>query len=448
MAILGPRIRGSLSLLVFAFSSAGSEPVLLTLSACLGSAMESNRELLQAREAVRQVEGTQVIVRARFHPHLQLTANFDAERLGVDGPIADELASRLRFSQRLFEYGPNFAEEVQTREELRKALYDYEGKVYEVLATVWETYQLILLQDRQLAIRRQSLASFDTLYQQQEARFAHQLSTESDVLQAYLNVLNDSLAINELERQQFINKMTLLRLIGRPIGVELELREEGQIALAIDQDQAVELALANSVAIALTAERLREQQRMLREIAWTYSPDLKLNTGVEDDRRNARIEVGKQAQSWGVDLSSEYALRESLVPQSRDQVRWFARLEATIPIFEGGSRLGRELRENARLRQLQMNLSDLHASVELQVRQAYQSVLEAEGRQRIQAEQVRIASRRLNITQILKDKGQVDETLLENFRTQFFNAQDRLFQDQANYIRRLAALRRQMGYFQ
>ena len=100
------------------------------------------------------------------------------------------------------------------------------------------------------------------------------------------------------------------------------------------------------------------------------------------------------------------------------------------------------------LRQRQIALRDLNTSVELNVRKSYQSMLEAQERQRIQEERVRIARRRLEINQILKEKGQADETLLENFRTQFFNEQDRLFQDQATYIRRIAALRRQIGYFE
>ena len=441
---------GVLILFILFHANARGEPFALTLTSCLEAAMENNRDLIQAREAIREVEGNRVFVRSRFHPNVDLAANYEGQRTGVDGRTDDAWNSSLRFSQRLFEYGPDFAEEVQNRDALRKAVYDYEGEVYGVLADVWETYQLILLKDRQLTIRRESLANFQVLYQQQDERFKRQISTESDVLQAYLNVLNDSLSINELERQQFIDKMTLLRLIGRPIGTELELEVEN-FAFSIDPDQAVELALSNSVAIALATERLHEQGRVVREIAWDYSPDLKLNAGVEDGRRNARIELGRNAQTWGVDVASEYALQEKPATEaaaSRDQTRWFTQLEATIPIFEGGSRIGREMREKARLRQQRMSLDDLRASVELQVSQAYQSVLEAEGRQRIQDAQVKIAARRLEITQILKDMGQADDTFLENIRSQFFNAQTQLFRDQETYIRRIATLRRQMGYFE
>jgi outer membrane protein TolC len=434
-------------LFLVALPHAHAELTTLTLPHCLEAALEHNRELIQARQAIRQVEGERVVVHSRFLPHLDLTATYDAERTGQLGRTEDQLGSTLRFSQRLFEYGPDFADEVQMREDLRQAMYNYEGKVYEILSLVWETFHLILLQERQIAIRRQSRQGFQEDYERKAARYQRQLATESEVLEAQLNVLNEDLAINNLEREQFNNQMELLRLIGQSIGAQARL-EQAPVSFAIEQDQAVELAIRNSVQISLAAERLKEQQRVVREINWEYSPDIALGAGVEDGRRNARLELDRQGQTWGMDLSSDYALRQEQPPDLRGQARWSAQVEARIPIFEGTSRLGREGREKARLRQLQVNLSDLYAEVELNVRQAYQSMLEAEGRQRLQEERVKIFRRRLEINQILKDKGQADESLLENVRQQFFNEQDRLFQDQATYIRRIAALRRQMGYFE
>lgn len=426
----------------------GAEPVTLTLRHCLDTALQNNRELIQAREAVRQVEGSAVVVRSRFLPHVDVTATYDGERLGRTDATEDETGSRLQLTQRLFEYGPDFAQEVQAREDLRKAVYAYEGSVREVLASVWQNYHLILLQDQQMAIRRQSRAGFEALYEQQTRRYEARMSTESDVLQAYLNVLNDSLAINDLERQQFNNKMTLLRLIAEPIGTAIVLTAD-TLDFALDQEKAVKAALANSVEIALAGERLKEQERVVGELAWLYAPDLvSLAAGVEDGRRSAAVNVAKDNKTWGVDLASEYALQDKADAGPRNGARWFLQLETRIPLFDGTERLGRETTERARLRELRASLRDLEAGAELQVRQAFQSVLEADGRQRIQVERARIAGKRLEITQILKDKGQADETLLENFRQQFFEAQDRLFEYQATYIQRQAALRRQMGYFE
>ena len=59
-----------------------------------------------------------------------------------------------------------------------------------------------------------------------------------------------------------------------------------------------------------------------------------------------------------------------------------------------------------------------------------------------------IARRRLEINQTLKERGLVDDNFFENVRNQFFDEQDRLFGDQANYIERQANLRRLMGYFE
>ncbi|MEE3258067.1 MAG: TolC family protein [Candidatus Latescibacterota bacterium] len=420
----------------------------LSLSHCLDAAMGHNRELIQARETIRQVEGSRIVVRSRFMPHLDLTATYDARRTSLsDGKTDDQLGSALRFSQRLFEFGPDFAAEVETRDALRQAVYAYEDQVYQVLSRVWELFHLILLQDRQIAIRRESRDNFQAAYERQQARFDRQLATESDVLNAQLSVLDEELAINNLERAQFNNKMDLLRLIGQPIGTDIRLTG-GEVEFAIDQDRAVEWALENSVAVALASERLKEQGRKVREIAWEYSPDINFDAGVQDGQRNARVELGKEGQTWGMDVSSELALRATQPPEFVNETRWSALVEARIPIFEGASRIGRETSAKARLRQLEIGLRDLHAETELNVRQAYQQVLEAEGSQRIQTERVKIARRRLEINQILKDKGQVDENLLETFRNQFFDTQARLFQNQENFIRRIAQLRRQMGYFE
>ena len=391
---------------------------------------------------------SRIVVRSRFMPHIDLTATYDARRTSLsDGKTDDQLGSALRFSQRLFEFGPDFAAEVETRDALRQAVYAYEDQVYQVLSRIWELFHLILLQDRQIAIRRESRDNFQAAYERQQARFDRQLATESDVLNAQLSVLDEELAINNLERAQFNNKMDLLRLIGQPIGTDIRLTG-GEVEFAIDQDRAVEWALENSVAVALASERLKEQGRKVREIAWEYSPDINFDAGVQDGQRNARVELGKEGQTWGMDVSSELALRATQPPEFVDETRWSALVEARIPIFEGASRIGRETSAKARLRQFEIGLRDLHAETELNVRQAYQQVLEAEGSQRIQAERVKIARRRLEINQILKDKGQVDENLLETFRNQFFDTQARLFQNQENFIRRIAQLRRQMGYFE
>jgi outer membrane protein TolC len=438
-----PRIWGIvLSLL----TGAWAEDTTLDLSYCLEAAMAHNRELLQSRARLEQVGGGRLVVRSRLLPHLGLAAQYQSTRDAQSPAAKDQVASQLLLTQRLVEFGPEAAQEVQLRSELRQAVHDYQDKVHQVLASAWELFHLILLQDQQIATRRQSRASFQSIFERQQARFESRLATEEELLSAQLNVLNEDLAINNLERAQFNNKMELLRLIDQPIGTQIKL--DGTLtAFTMEQEAAVELALASNVEVALLAGRVDDQQRVVRELNWEYSPDVSLSTGVEDGRKNASLSIDKEGKTWGLNLSSGYDLKEETPPaEFRNQAQWSTQVEARIPLLEGGARVGREAQEKARLRQLQVQMRDLRAETELRVRQAFQSLLEAEGQQGIQFRRVEIVRRRLEINQILKDKGQADESLLEQVRNQFFNEQDTFFRNQETYIRRQAALRRQIGY--
>ena len=435
-------------LVTISFPNSWAEEKPLDLPGCLDAAFTNNRELVQARKEIEQVEANHIVVRSRFHPQIDLLANYDALRSEVDGKTSDSVASQLRFTQRLFEFGPHAAQEVSFRENLRKAVFGYEDRVYDVFSEVWENFHVTVLQDEQVAIREESKHGFQQTLERQRARYERNLATEEDVLNAELNVLNEELAISNIKREQLNRKMELLRLIGRPIGIHLRL--DGELELfALEPDQAVDLALENSVQIALLDREVREQQRVVRETNWDYAPDLSVEAGVEDGRTSAGVSVDREGETWGVNMRSGVEMQERKVPldPAEEDARWFANVEARIPIFQGGSRLGEERREAAKLQQKSVSLDDARATVELGVRQAYQKMLESKEQQAIQEKQVRIARRRLEINQTLKDKGEADDSLLEQVRLQFFQAQDRLFQVQISQIERQAALRRLMGRF-
>ena len=409
------------------------------------AALQGNRDLQEARERIDEVHADQVVVLSRLMPHVSLTASYDALQTGARGRLNDEVSSQLLYQQRLFEYGPHAAQEVRLRSDLRNAMFEYEEQVYTVLSRVWEVYHLILLEDQQIALRQASRDSFEVFLQKQTARFDERLASEEDMLQAELNVLNEELQINSLQRRQFNDKMELLRLIGRPIGAGIQ--PVGELApFSVDQDEAVRIALARDVQIGLNSQLLTEQQRVVREQRWEYAPDISLNTGVDDGRRSASVTIDRQNSTWGVDMAAGLRLDEASTDLPDEGATWRAQRQARIPLFEGGIRIGQEALERARLRQIEIRLRDLHAGVELRVRQAYQSMLEAEEEARLQERFVRIARRRLEINQFLQEKGQADEAKLETVRSAFFSAQDRLFNNQSTYISRQAQLRRLMGY--
>lgn len=428
-----------------------ADPQPLTLAYCLDAAMQHNRALLQAREQIAQVKGERLQVRSRFLPHLDLTTRLAAEDSSrIDWhPTQDQSNAQLRFSQRLFEFGPDALQDIQLREDLRQAMYAYQGQVYTLLSRVWEVFQLILLQEEQLASRRQSREGFQGQLTQQLARYEHRLATEEEKLSAELNVLDEDLAINGLERRRRNHQLELLRLIGQPLDTaQVRLAPTPRLFLP-DQDAAVQLALNTDVEISLLGQLVGEQRRITNEVYWEYSPDLSLAAGLGQGRNQTQLSLDREGRTWGMNLGSQYRLLQHQFPgKPEGERRWFARLEARLPLFEGGASLGHRMREKARLRQLEIQLQDARSAVELQVRQALQALGESLGQQELQQQRVSITRRRLEIHQILKEKGQADESLLEQVRTQYFAAQDTLLNAQENALHRQAQLRRLTGYLE
>ena len=281
-----------------------AEPVTITLDRSIEAASQYNRELIQARARVEEVQrGDRIIVRSRYLPHLSVTTTYDVEPSAttLSGKTEEEFGGRVEYAQRLFEFGPNATQEIGLRADLRQALFAYQDKLHEVHARTWQLFHLVVLQDEQIQLRRDSRDNFVSTRERQQARFDKRLASEEDRLNAELNVLNEDLAINKLVRQQFNNKMELLRLIGRPIGTELVLEGE-TVPFPVNQDEAVDIALGRDVGLALRQEELREQQRLVAEVNWEYSPDLSLAAAVEDGRTDAQINVDRQAGTWGLDV--------------------------------------------------------------------------------------------------------------------------------------------------
>ena len=427
-----------------------AEPPPLTLVYCLDAAMQHNRELLQAREQIAQVKGDRLQVRSRFLPHLELSTRLAAEDSSRFDwhPTRDESGAQLSFSQRLFEFGPDALQDIRLREDLRQAMYAYQGLVYALLSRVWEVYQMILLQDEQLQSRRLSREAFQTLLTQQQARYERRLATEEERLTAELDLLAEDLAINGLERRRLDHQLELLRLIGQPLATGIRLEPVSR-RFPQTQDEAVGLALANDVEIELLDQLVAEQRRTATEVYWEYSPDLSFEAGVAKGRNQTRLSLDKEARTWGMNLASQQRLDQQQSPgQAPAPRRWFAGFEARLPLFEGGATLGRRAREKARLRQLELRLQDARAALELQVRQAHQALAEALQQQGLQQQRAELTRRRFGIHQILKEKGQADESLLEQVRAQYFASQDSLLKSQENTVHLQAQLRRLMGYLE
>ena len=122
-------------------------------------------------------------------------------------------------------------------------------------------------------------------------------------------------------------------------------------------------------------------------------------------------------------------------------------MQLRIPIIEGRAREGRRIEARAILTSFKADLEDRKDLIELAVRQNYKFLTEQEFQVQLAQINVDIENERFIIKTELRDVGKITDDELETFRGKFFGAQDQLFQQQEEMIRRQENLRLAIRYF-
>ncbi|GAF92428.1 unnamed protein product, partial [marine sediment metagenome] len=118
-----------------------------------------------------------------------------------------------------------------------------------------------------------------------------------------------------------------------------------------------------------------------------------------------------------------------------------------IPIWEGDSRKGRQIRAKAELNRFKAALEDRKDRIELNVRKSYKVLAEQKFQVELEKENVNLENQRFSINTELRDVGRITDDQLETFRRLFFNAQDQFFRRQVDMIESQENLRLAIRYF-
>jgi outer membrane protein TolC len=437
----------------------------LTLEQCLQSAFVNNNEIKQVRQQILAVGGSKLINNSRFMPSVELISQYEHFRnFGSDNHTDDATSLSAKITQRIFEFGKDNPLDITLRSEQRSALFNYENVIASVFSEVRKAFFFILLKDQQIATRRESLVQFEKQHEIKKQRMEeNNLSTNMEVLTAYLNVLAEKSAINRLEREKFNRMVDLLRLIGLPVGAD-KVEFEGQMDIfaleKFDMEGMILLALAQSSQVALAEAIVSEQQRVLDQLRYEYLPDLRASTGYQDENGRIGADLFNDDDTWGLDLFGQPKLPGQKESRSQslgifgDDVTvggpdpgWYAGLQLRVPITEGGARTGRQIQARAWLNRFKASLEDQKDLIESNVRQRYNSLAEQKFRVDLEQENVEVESERFRIQTQLRDVGQIDDDALERFRENFFRAQDALFSEQEALIQQQENLRLAIRFF-
>jgi len=437
----------------------------LTLDECLQMAFENNNQIKEARQQLSITKGNEIIVNSRFLPNIELIYQYEHLRnFNSTDPVDISNFLFAQISQAILEYGKDNPLDVSLRAEQRQALFNYEDKVASVLSQVRRALFFIKLKEQQINTRQELLKEFKKQYEIKQQRMqAGNLSVKIEVLTAKLNVLNEETRINTLKRQMFNRKMDLLRLIGLPVGAEQVSFTADKDSFALDHfeiDQMVQLALAQSSEAGFAEAVVAEQKRALDQLRFEYIPDLRVNAGYQDENVKFGGELTNTDDTWSLDgvgqpkvpgtredRSQNLGLFSEEVTLDGTDPGRFAGAQVRIPLYEGGSREGRKIRELARLKSFEAGFQDIKDEVELSVRQKYKLLMEQKFKVELEQENVNIEKERFAIKEKLRDVGKITDDELETFRNTFFTAQDDLFDEQEDLIDRQEDLRLAIRFF-
>jgi outer membrane protein TolC len=437
----------------------------LTLEECLQLAFTNSNEINQARQQILAVGGSKLVNNSRFLPTIELISQYEHFRNFESENVTDDAHNiSAIISQRILEYGKDHPLDVRLRDEQRGALFSYEDKVAGIFSEVRRAFFFIKLKEQQISTRQELLEQFERQYQIKQQRMdANNLSVRIEVLTAYSNVLNEKSEINALERERFNRKMELLRLIGLPVGadqVEFDGQRDSFGLDDFDMDGMIRLALAQSSQVALVEAIVAEQQRLLDQLRYEYVPDLRISGGYQDKNSKVGADLINQDDTWGLDIfgqpkvpglkeerSQSLGLFGNEITLDGPDSGWFAGLQLRIPIWEGDSRKGRQIKVKAVLNGLKAAVEDQKDRIELMVRQRYKVLAEQKFQVELAQENVNIENQRFSIKTELRDVGRITDDELETFRGKFFGAQDSFFSQQEVLIKSQEDLRLAIRYF-
>ena len=438
----------------------------LILEECLRLAFISNNQVKQARQLILAVGGSKLVNNSRFLPTIELISQYEHLRnLGTANVTDDTHNISAAITQRILEFGKDNPLDLNLRREQRSALFAYENQIANIFSQVREAFFFVKLKEQQIATRQKLLDQFQKQYEIKQQRMdANNLSTKFEVLTARLNVLNEEITINGLERGRFNRKMELLRLIGLPVGAD-QVEFEGQIDRFglgdfFDLEGMISLALAQSSDVTLFEAELAEQQRLLDQLRFEYAPDLRFSGGYQTENGKIGADLVNDDDTWGLDIEGQPKVPGLKERNTRNlglfgngvflngpDPGWFAGLQLKIPITEGRAREGRRIQYRAILARFKAALEDRKDEIELEVRKNYKFLTEQEFQVKLAQIEVDIANERFVIKTELRDVGKITDDELETFRRSFFIAQEGLLRQQEELISRQEDLRLAIRYF-
>jgi outer membrane protein len=414
----------------------------LSLIDCLNLALTNNSAIVKSKYDLESTHGLAVQTRAVALPKLVASAQYQAidansiDKFPIPAAIAnfvypqDSWSANVTLRQTIYGGGAIRSALRSSKLLQEQALFQHQAIVADALLAVRLAYYAVLLAEQQIVVQEASISLLTKQLQDTPRRFDAGTVPRFNVLQAQVELANTRPKLSHAKNAFRISKDDLVHLLGYTIpkeileDVPLQLTDklvfqpfEIQLPAAIDQAQERRPELG----------ALRQAERLQQETVVTaksgYKPSVQLKGG-----------YGSRNSSFREDLS--YALSG-----------WFAGAEASWNLFDGLQTMGKIQEAKALTKKAHEQLADRSRLIELEVRTAFSSFIEAKeiyDSQKLVQEQAEESLRLANARYEAGTGTQLDSLSAQRALTE---ARTTLIQALHDYTKCRAQLERAIGLF-
>lgn len=408
-------------------------PDTLDLKWAIRFALENNFAIRQARERIRRQAGVEIEVRARAIPNVSASGSYTANRTEVSSsfpPTPNSWTIALQARQVLFAGGGVTASVRSAQLTLDAAEFELEGIINQQLLAVRTQFYTVLLSRQRIAVQEENVRLLEKQLQDAQSRFAAGRVSNFDVLRAQVALANGQPPLIQARNDYRIAIEQLRQILGylAPAdGAKVAKVPEFQGDLAVGQPLQIELSDA-----LVAAHAKRPELRQLARL---------------EEAGEQNIKASRAGYAPELDLVGGYLwLRNPISGAWSDRLQgWTGGVQAQWNIFDGRATAGRVAQARSLTEQAKLTLADTTLSVDVQVRQAYSSLVEAWELVQASGRTVDQAQEALRLADVRYGAGTA--TQLDVLTSQVALTQARLDQLQADYGYNvaLAGLRQAMG---
>ena len=402
----------------------------LTLELALEHAIRSNPSLQRIREQIREQEGVLVEARSGQLPSLVASGNYRS----TEGRLLESSFSEksnwtvdVTARQILYAGGGTLAKVRGQREQLEAAKFVFTAALNDTVLSVRQQFYAVLLDRELIGVQEEALRVLESEFTDARSRREVGTGSDFDVLRAEVAVANARPALIRARNAYHVAQDRLRATLGVSAADSFQPTDlDVQATLEIPHRQVVLFDALTSA----RAQRheLLQQERLIKAA----------EQGIVSARSGYLPTVSAVAgYEW---------TKPALTATTESHLEgWTAGVQTSWNIFEGRATAGRVVQARSRVNQARFASSERNLSVDVEVRQAHSSLMEADDLLASSEKVVSQARESLRLSQARFQAGTATQLDILQAQSALTEARSNFAQAQHAYAVALASLQRAMG---